>query len=1244
MRKTIIFQALFQIFLVISLIFIISISSSVRVYADEVPDTSCCIKTKDSNSCQDIPNSASQQCQPGNLRENVKCEQVSECKPVLCDLNDLGYEATQGAGCLQNVAKQVCVDAGGSSLPAGSKAPQCEAGCCIVGNQATLSTESSCRSLTNKLGNGNLEVNFKSEIKNELECLNVVRQEVKGCCVIKDQIENQCNVYTLAECTSKSGEFYEGLACSSLPNSDCNKCKITSGEKINKCDSSIGDDVYEFDKCGPILQGDSVKLAQNGDCDYGSGTICREDKNKIASCQSLNCPATILWDNPYVDENRDGNYENDNESTTKFGNGDRNFRINGESWCEFDADAGPGKDLPGSRHFVYTCQDGIEEPVPCDTYRQQICRPTIDQETGFSTGTCVDNTEAILCPEFEDEESCQGFSDANCIWLKGDVEQIKNQIEDLEEDQCTKYLEEKSAKGETNAACPPSIVKEINEKINEAGKCIPLSAPGTKGEDAICSLASAKDDNAFKAFWVQNTGFDEWDCEGGCELYTNKFAYEYNSYCNTLGDCGADYNLAGKWSKNGFVRTLDFDKDVLIGDEEDDLNLDIVDVDLVVDYLKKYGNSDEATTQEAVELITDAMEKLIDPAIYTKNVSDKAQSFVDFKKYQGNLDLTITPEIKNEFSTTGALVTFVASGVVVGTFGLAVISATVGSALTSAGSVVSSVLVAIGLPAISVPVIGWVVAIAAAIIAFISGVILGGDAKEQNVNFDCKAWTPPLGGDNCKLCNEPGERTYIDKNGKTAKDWVDLTAGGRQKCDEYLCWSLGESCEPITDVEKGTLCISSTCNRGNERPVRTPLDLTKYNNLTSNCRSGIGETDQLVSCTAKDIVPDKSAGGPGYKINYVRQNTDLVVGIETSEPAECQWGFSRNKINNDFDGSGLRNIHKTKLKAGININSAETKNMFIRCRDSCISEESTDYINQPVYQIEIKTSETKNLGAPRLITFGGKPAVVPESGSFLPADLIGNKTEATLTIDDSRAICRWSKTNVGFEQMSNETERSCSNGQCNLLLTDIKEGENTFFFRCKDNDGNVNLNAIPDSNGYKLVKTKPLEISNLKCVNSLGDTCDNIYDKQFSLEVTTQGGANSESHICKYDGIEFFDTNSNTHKQIVGAKYNKITCIDKVGNKAEKELNYNLLADESPPSFLKVNLEGNNLVVQTNEIATCKFANNKTVSFDNMGNFTNTGNKIHSTSFTEKDYLNVKCEDRFNHIYSADVYKSKIGG
>lgn len=55
--------------------------------------------------------------------------------------------------------------------------------------------------------------------------------------------------------------------------------------------------------------------------------------------------------------------------------------------------------------------------------------------------------------------------------------------------------------------------------------------------------------------WVKEHEFDDWSCESNCECEQAKHVKDMAEYCKFMGDCGADFNIAGKFTHDGFTVT-----------------------------------------------------------------------------------------------------------------------------------------------------------------------------------------------------------------------------------------------------------------------------------------------------------------------------------------------------------------------------------------------------------------------------------------------------------------------------------------------------------------------------------------------------------------------------------------------------------------------------------------------------------------------------------------------------------------
>lgn len=343
------FKLLLQLFLVISIS--ICVSCQLAFAQGDDVQMGCCMKTNAGDSCLYV---GAGECESGFVP--ARCEGLPECRVGVCE-----YE---NQGCFPNVAKTKCISDGGKFLGEGdiSGYSQCSLGCCVLGTQCSPSSEQECRKIFSNYPE--LKMNFVSSV-GEKECIDVCRAKELGCCVLGDG----CSSLSYEECGSLGGEFNPGK-CSEV----CEACK---GEKKLGC-SKKDRYVHWYDSCGNY--GGVEKECAGGD-------ICAE-KDGAVGCHSMSCENT--WDNPAVDVEDDGG-----------------SRLNGESWCEYDSNIGPGIDLPGSEHYVHSCINGVEMVERCQktSARDQICLEGKNVE-GFNEARCVAANQD-KCLSCKDERCCK---------------------------------------------------------------------------------------------------------------------------------------------------------------------------------------------------------------------------------------------------------------------------------------------------------------------------------------------------------------------------------------------------------------------------------------------------------------------------------------------------------------------------------------------------------------------------------------------------------------------------------------------------------------------------------------------------------------------------------------------------------------------------------------------------------------------------------------------------------------------
>src|SRR3989344_4479149 len=352
-------RALFQIVLIIGMLF--------SVYSVEAANV-CCERTVSGGSCEYVDDSL---CVGGFGATPTSCDQVSYCKPVCC------YDQEGDGYCYANYPKSACELAGGLVQEDSTcdTVSACDEGCCIIGTQAAYVTEVRCKAETAVFPD--LEMDFRTDVASEAECLDIVRSAEQGCCVTSD---NTCSYTTKGNCaeplTDKTG-FFSGKFCSQLDFCSCTPANPEFGGTAD--DSNTGcleseDNVYWFDSCGN-------QEGLKEECDYGSGFLCGDsDENDEYTCENLNCFETSLSFEDYVGTDIDEVSESD--------------VLNGESWCVFDSSdmdvsiEPGGKDPVGSRYYRSVCINGHEIVEPCADFRSEVC--------GFFTGLIMGAAGAII--------------------------------------------------------------------------------------------------------------------------------------------------------------------------------------------------------------------------------------------------------------------------------------------------------------------------------------------------------------------------------------------------------------------------------------------------------------------------------------------------------------------------------------------------------------------------------------------------------------------------------------------------------------------------------------------------------------------------------------------------------------------------------------------------------------------------------------------------------------------------------
>jgi len=491
-----------QIVLVFVFLVLISLGFASAQATPQSP-TVCCEKTKpttqnpDGMFCQDV---TSEQCNPSLRQVPTSCASTSYCKPGTC------FDIGQGT-CLDNTPQLNC---GPGGIWKENPGPECNLGCCIIGDQAAFVTLTRCKNLSGTLG---LETVFKSEIKDEVSCISSVLGQEKGACVFESEFQNTCKITTRADCsggvsgTQTEGTFFTGKLCTAdfsslnltvncarqnkkacMPGKEEVYFIDTCGNPANIYDAAMVNeqsywedikDKSDDDMCGINSVNGNAGSTTCGNCDYLSGSICRTDSNGAnAKCTDLKCYDT-----------------SDGQATHNHG----------ESWC-VSAD-----NSVGSRSYKHICINGEEVLEQCDDYRQQVCISGTITGTTFSQAACRVNRWQDCTSQSQGD--CNNDDVRDCNWLNG--------------------------------------------------KCVPDNPPGLafwSGNDAaaICGQASkqcsfsAERKSGFltigRTDWHEESGEECADVSGSAGRMTISGVWknQMNGICNAVGDCGAKTNWVGK--------------------------------------------------------------------------------------------------------------------------------------------------------------------------------------------------------------------------------------------------------------------------------------------------------------------------------------------------------------------------------------------------------------------------------------------------------------------------------------------------------------------------------------------------------------------------------------------------------------------------------------------------------------------------------------------------------------------------
>lgn len=1056
----------------------------------------------------------------------------------------------------------------------------CEMGCCILGENTLFTTEANCIYEGNT--QGDILTEYRPEITSHIECAFLAESGKTGACVYESGDETKCVSTSLEDCVERTGSevnFYPETLCS---NPELNTTCLA--QNYTNCVPGE-EDVYWFDSCS-----NKEEIAE--DCDYYRGDYCKKNDNG-ASCEDIKC---------YTSEG---------------------VKQEGESWCSYDGYIGDGKDPAGSRHVKHICHMGTERILPCADHRQEIC---VQEDATAADGSTF--LQAACRPN--QWRTCMDYNREN----DGDaIEEKCNKNPDC----WTKHIE--MGGSFDFKVClpnyPPGFDVGHEDIFNSDGSFNQAAYYQSTEADGVCSVASLDCETTWKCcliFFVPVCS-----CIDNCDCHTSKYPREMNDFCTSLGDCGSYINFVGDATNSGHYLNGDKDVPSKLSNSE-------------IEEFSKYADM-EATPADpgSYEFIAETTGIDIGslPEAGESNLGNRTLS--GFEKelleasgsYGSPLLLRMITKDQNGSDAKNYLIP--------SRSGLGMYSSSSYSKSGILAQIVPgdhrappdfSMIAALIAGLIAYLIMGIVAAMIAAILAFL---IFGACwIEDHHVNFFCKPWEPPTGGDKCNVCND-----------------INVP------CTEYRCESLGQLCHLINKGSENELCVSKPANES--LPEISPFN------------AAISDGYSYVDVTANGFKVANASDPSGCIEPY----TPVNIGIKVDPFAKCRFGdspeLSYDEMANVFGPKGnyILPAHLTQLffvspeayknlfdllgdrlenmeyEPGKSYNSDDFKEIFgltdeeveklgkvdyfIKCRSA------SGKVNPIAYHIESCVNPGPDLTPPRI-----SPLSFVHGGSNVMFGL--NETNYTLYVNEP-SWCKWSFQNENYENMENDLD--CGNDIvdvfanhydrrrrlffCTTLLTRITEHDK-YYFKCKDRSSNNNTMI----EGYVVEinsSTSPLEIT--KTAPKTGETIiSGVEPATVKLIVETEGGINSGESICSWDGgvmggDRFLYDNvagDSYHEypinSIRGVKDINYTCEDVAGNIAYDTTRFTVKIDDRGPMILRIYYEGG-LKVVTNEEATCKYGYKRSFNFENatqMG-----GNGIeHFTGWTLKTHY-IQCEDGYGN-------------
>ena len=982
--------------------------------------------------------------------------------------------------------------------------PLCKYGCCTVGYQKIWTTNLTCVMVYNGV--------WDDTVLDELTCINQAYEEERGCC----SSYAGCQYITGAECNAKRGSFFANRKCYEI-----STCNCTLKENEGKCVEGFPD-LYKVDTCGNVYVDEIKERCGDG--------FCNPETNK---CESGAC--SNIYKNV-----REGFGPKQSTETAK----------NGESWCVYDTvlDLGNGTAPMGSRHWRHYCLYGKEYVEPCADYRQEVCGELQCVPLEGST------TSPHICGSKTSQSECQ---EAGCMWLP--IKQaycMPNRWRECfnitDEEECNKHGScfwwtdfQTQVTTLSSLGLMPYYDLKINEAKNnwisfsknkrkydshELPLCLPKYPPGFNDDNkaTMCALG-----NYFCQYKEEWWGLDTENKECEKEEFYELIAHT----CRSIGDCGIYLNYLGKNTTG--LKILEVEKPQEGQDPAERIKKEIAaprSYSEFVNAMKEFERR-RGEVRDISQFIIGVLE-VLGPISIIRWLTPIQWGILSFKSYSGH---TLVGIIGSTLVAVGIILILISLLMPIGPARGAVQAA--GTALITGGTLAL---------ATSMSVLA-ITGIAAAVGVFIFVLYLLG-YEEKFYMIQCNPSLPPVGGEDCHVCNEDPWRP----------------------CTKYRCESLGQACmfnDTITIGNKAYKLADAECiaiQNDGAAPWITEIEVKDLqgNSYKAEPSTTTGPTTISISKIDGSEIPD---------------GTSVIIKIKLNEKALCMWDIESTPSISEMDFYYESAILRDELRQQFLVKQA-LPFYYVRCADAYGNANVAEYV------FKFLTTTGPDLTPPVIL---GTDRDYNQKFGY-------GTTELPLSIYvNENASCRWAKQDIDYNLMDSRTEcktKLISSGwRCDTTLTGLESEPagiaNIFYIRCKDSAGN----AMQQSYQLMLYPTSPLLITSIKPED--GSRIKSCEIKGVELEVETAEGAADGKATCYWknqtmiDFIRFTLTDNVTHKTNVSATTQTIIvkCVDSTLNVAQNSTSFTVEIDNTAPTITRIYKEGSQLVLRTDEKATCVY-------------------------------------------------------